>query len=126
MKKSFFTFNFLSLFNPNSTRDTELYKQKNNSSPSNDQEVVRLNHHYQANAQEYLNRGIVKMRLGRYTEAIIYLKQAIEFNPNIPKVYYNLGISYEYLNDFGNANYYFRKTTDQDPQLTEYCFMALM
>lgn len=126
MKKSVFIYNFLSLFNPNSAKDIELCNKSRNSSGAAGQEIVKGNHHDHANAQEYLNRGIVKMRLGRYNEAIIYLKQAIEFNPNMPKVYYNLGISYEYLNDFGNANYYFMKTTDQDPQFAQYCFMALM
>jgi tetratricopeptide (TPR) repeat protein len=124
MKKSNFVFNFLSFFIPNSAGETELYRQSKNSSRTKCQEVVKLNHHDHANAQEYLNRGILKMRLGRYNEAIIYLKQAVEFNPDMPKVYYNLGISYEFLNDFENAKYYFRKTTDLNARFTQDSFIT--
>jgi tetratricopeptide (TPR) repeat protein len=124
MKKSNFVFNFLSLFNPNSAGETELYRQSKNSSGTKFQEVVKRNHYDHANAQEYLNRGILKMRLGRYTEAITYLKQAIEFNPNMPKVYYYLGNSYRYMNDFENAIYYFRKSSDLDGRFTQDRFIT--
>lgn len=125
MKKSILKLNFLSLFNRNSACETEPYSQNKYSSGTKGREVVKCNHYDHTNAQEYFNRGIVKMRLGNYSEAVKYFKQAIEFNPDMTKAYFNLGLSYKYLNDFENAFYYSRKISDPNPRLTS-CFIALM
>jgi tetratricopeptide (TPR) repeat protein len=125
MNKSIFKCHFLSLINGNSARESGLNSQSKYSSGSNVQEVLKFNHFDHANAQEYFNRGIVKMRLGNYTEAVKYFKQAVEFNPYMKKVYFNLGLSYQYLNDFEKAIYYFRKTSDPNSRLNS-SIIALM
>jgi tetratricopeptide (TPR) repeat protein len=125
MKKSILKLDFLSLFNRNSAGEAEPYCQNKYSKGDKGPEVVKCNHYDHANAQEYFNRGIVKMRLGNYTEAVKYFKQAIEFNPDMTKAYFNLGLSYQHLNDFENAIYYSRRISDPNRQLTS-CFIALM
>lgn len=53
----------------------------------------------------------------KYEEAIKILKKAQKINSREPKLYYNLGIAYEALNDRDNAINSFRQALSLNPNI---------
>ena len=54
----------------------------------------------------------------RYDEAIKVLKRAEKINRTNPRLYYNLGIAYEALNEVNEARESFRLALKLNPDLT--------
>jgi Flp pilus assembly protein TadD len=54
----------------------------------------------------------------KFDEALKSLKKAEKINKRDPKLYYNIGIAYEGLNDNEHARNAFRLALKLDPQLT--------
>ena len=57
----------------------------------------------QTTAEEYYNRGTVKVPLKDYNAAIADFTKAIELDPNYTDAYYNRAISKYYANDLIGA-----------------------
>lgn len=55
----------------------------------------------------------------RYEEAIKTWKRVLKLSPNDPKIYYNIAIAYESLNQLDKAREYFKKTVEIDPDNTQ-------
>lgn len=51
----------------------------------------------------YYNMGNIKNANGKYIEAVDYFKSAISINKNVPLYYYNLGISYYFIDEIDLA-----------------------
>lgn len=52
---------------------------------------------------EYLNSGITEKRNGNYDQALFYYKEACQFNPFNPNIYYNIGKLYCGLGEYDKA-----------------------
>lgn len=52
----------------------------------------------------------------RYEEAIKTWERALKLSPNDPKIYYNMGIAYESLNQLDKARVYFKKVVEIEPK----------
>ncbi len=66
-------------------------------------------------AVQELNKATQLMLKGDYKEAIVFLKKAIELNPEFSEAYYNLGVSYERLGNHKDAIEMLKKTIDLSP-----------
>ena len=54
-------------------------------------------------AKDYYNRGVAKLKLGDYEDAIADYDQAIALNPDDADAYYNRGIAKRGLGDHDSA-----------------------
>ncbi|OYD17215.1 hypothetical protein CH333_01600 [candidate division WOR-3 bacterium JGI_Cruoil_03_44_89] len=52
----------------------------------------------------------------RYEEAIKTWERALKLSPNDPKIYYNMGIAYESLNQLDKARVCFKKAVEIEPK----------
>ena len=66
-------------------------------------------------AVKELNKATKLMLQSDYKEAIVFLKKAIELNPELSEAYYNLGISYERLGKHKDAIKVLKKTIELTP-----------
>jgi superkiller protein 3 len=66
-------------------------------------------------AVKELNKATKLMLQSDYKEAVVFLKKAIELNPEFSEAYYNLGISYERLGKHKDAIKILRKTIELSP-----------
>ena len=61
---------------------------------------------YKLEAVKLYNMGLEQNRVGAYTAAIDYFKEAIELQPDFYDAYYNAAAIYDYLGDYTNAIMY--------------------
>lgn len=61
------------------------------------------------------DKGVDAFSKENYKEAVAYFKVAVEDSPNDLSGYYNLGLSYMGMEDFGNALWCFEKVLKKDP-----------
>ena len=66
-------------------------------------------------AADSFSKGVDAFSKENYTEAVQFFKVAIEDSPNDLSGYYNLGLSYMGIEDFGNALWCFEKVLKIDP-----------
>ena len=65
----------------------------------------------------FVNRGVVRVRQGRFEDAIADLKKAIELKPGEYQAYVNLAQAYRRLNDLPNALKQLRRAVELEPSL---------
>ena len=66
-------------------------------------------------AVKELNKATKLMLKGDYKEAIVFLRKAIDLNPEFSEAYYNLGIAYERLGKHKDAIETLKKTIELSP-----------
>ena len=66
-------------------------------------------------AVKELNKATELMLKNDYKEAIVFLKKAIDLNPEFSEAYYNLGVSYERLGKHKDAIEMLKKTIELSP-----------
>ena len=54
-------------------------------------------------AATYVNRGVLRMRAGKYDESLADYNQALELMPDLAEAYLNMGAAYIYNKDFTSA-----------------------
>ena len=54
-------------------------------------------------AATYVNRGVLRMRAGKYEESLADYADAIALNPDLPEAYLNKGSVFIYQRDFASA-----------------------
>jgi len=83
-------------------------------------EVITLLEPYKDNENNnsvlfYSSLGLAYKSKGRFKDAIVAYKRALEIVPNIPAIQYNLGITYFYHNELSKSFKYFLKSSEQRP-----------
>lgn len=71
--------------------------------------------YYELLAGYYMNRAAKIGKAGKYAEAIQDMKKAVEYTPNNPEIWYNLGGASYMMKDFTNAKTYFEKCLALNP-----------
>ncbi len=61
--------------------------------------------------------GIIKLSSGKFTEAASYLNKALEINPFHNVTLYNLGLSYQYSNDYLKAEEQYKLLLKFQPRM---------
>jgi len=61
------------------------------------------------------NLGAVRMKLGRYTEALDILQKALRLSPENPSIIYNISLCYEYLGQYEKAREGYEKAIALSP-----------
>ena len=97
-----------------------LYEKAIELQPNYEMAKNRLNFLYQKeliknnsnDAKEYLLFGNICLKNYDFVNAVNGFKKAIEINPDLPEVYYKLGIVYTYEQKFGLAILYFKKAME--------------
>lgn len=97
----------------------EEYKQALKLSPNNaaaKEGLKSLEQDKQASkASKYLELALKLQEQGKYDEAIKEYVQAVEINPNDPKLHYNIGTAFQGKSDFDHAKKAYKKALDLDP-----------
>jgi tetratricopeptide (TPR) repeat protein len=70
--------------------------------------------------------GIVKMRQGKWQEALANFEEAARIDPLSPKRYFYLATCYSLLRDYETANSYLNRGMTLDPQNTDVVYMKVM
>lgn len=60
--------------------------------------------------------GFLNVQTNRFSEAVSYLKKAVERYPNFFEAWFNLGLAYKGMNDFENAIFAYKKTLEIEPE----------
>lgn len=68
-----------------------------------------VHHKFPNNPAYHEHISYIERRLGRFNENIERLNKVIKYDPQNPMLAVNLGESYLYINDFNNAEKYYRK-----------------
>lgn len=63
-------------------------------------------------AKTYTNRGVLRMRDGRYDQALSDYAEALRLRPGLGEAWLNQGAAYIYKNDFGSALQSLNKSID--------------
>ena len=54
----------------------------------------------------YINYGNLKRDLNKFDDAVELYKKALEYNKNVPEIYYSLAMAYQALGDFEKSEYF--------------------
>ena len=54
-------------------------------------------------AATYVNRGVLRMRVGRYGDSLADYREALKLQPELGEAYLNMGAAYIYQKDFSAA-----------------------
>ncbi len=93
----------------------EILKQEN--------ELINL---YPDSVDLYNIFGSTNLALNQFKSAIGNFKKAIKINPNLPVIFYNLGLSFHYDKNFESALYSYEKAIKLKPDYAEaYCNMGM-
>lgn len=60
--------------------------------------------------------GFLKVQNNQFSEAILYLKKAVELYPNFFEAWFNLGLAYKGMDDFDNAIFAYKKALELEPE----------
>lgn len=60
--------------------------------------------------------GFLKVQNNRFSEAVSYLKKAVELYPNFFEAWFNLGLAYKGMDDFDNAIFAYKKAIALEPE----------
>lgn len=60
--------------------------------------------------------GFLKVQNNQFSEAVSYLKKAVEFYPNFFEAWFNLGLAYKGMDDFENAIFAYKKALEFEPE----------
>ncbi len=71
------------------------------------------------NAQQYLASGDKSFKAGKYSEAVIYYRNAVQVNPKLAQAHYGLARAYLKSASFQDALKEFQSTVDLDPGNSE-------
>jgi tetratricopeptide (TPR) repeat protein len=75
----------------------------------------------------YYNLGVTQTIAGLYEDAVKSYEKSLEFNPDNPDAYYNLGLLYEkIIRNFGRAMVYYRKYLELYPQAPDRADIELL
>jgi len=77
--------------------------------------LLKLTREYPEFSGPYANLGIVYQRLGKFPEAIKFLEQAIEINPDRAAYYNQLGIVYRQSGQLDKARASYARALEADP-----------
>jgi tetratricopeptide (TPR) repeat protein len=117
MKKSHGIFNLIffvksdnSDHSTNLNHSTNNHQKKLNHSELNGKAMVNRSQNNADKAMTYYTRGMTNKQLGKHREAIELYNLAVELDPGMIKAYFNMGISYVYLNEPYKAISNFRKS----------------
>ena len=70
--------------------------------------------------------GSANIALQNYKKAITNFNKAIRINPNVPAIYYNLGLAYHHNGNMDNAIQNYKKAIDLKPDYDEaFCNMGM-
>ena len=70
--------------------------------------------------------GSTNIALQNYKKAITNFKKAIRINPNVPNIYYNLGLAYHHIGNMDDAIESYKKAIDLKPDYDEaFCNMGM-
>ncbi len=64
---------------------------------------ISIDHEISGNLEAYIHRGILNMRLKKFTDALKDFTKTIELDPSVYEHYYNRSLSYMALNQLDNA-----------------------
>lgn len=60
--------------------------------------------------------GFLNVQTNRFSEAVSYLKKAVERYPNFFEAWFNLGLAYKGMDDFENAIFAYKKALEIEPE----------